>query len=390
MGLTEDKEKPRFRGWWWIDAICIIQKEEHDVYGEKDIQLNMMRQIYSSANEVFAWLGLPKDQDMGYGMYYIARTKSLYAAVHDGDDSDQISSTKKRFRAMQLHIDSVFRAPYWGRLWILQELAVSERTTLACGMYEVSWLHLVNFATHVAAVRDIDPTSHIITRQYVWLLSQIYQNQPARLDLATLIYLSEHANCGKPKDRIIALLGLLRGGPYQLPVLKHPKYPCETFYWAVCVMLQDLDRSSKSIQKQCWDLTHQTHLEPRDECDRECTNLAICRQMARTMLGPDPVVYTNTFEETGVTWYFYRDRMVPDKSRSRSRSRSASTRRNKSTKNKRNSRNQEGSERYSRSRSRSRSASTRSKKSTKSKKNSKNQEGSERKSRSRSRSQRRR
>jgi hypothetical protein len=362
MGITPGQRGKKFTGWWWIDAICIVQ--ENDAYQEKGIQLDHMRQIYSNANEVFAWIG-PASQDKGYGMHHIANTKSLKAAANDGYDSDQLSDTGSRLDAMQEHIESIFSAEYWSRLWILQELAVSQNTTLACGKDELSWRCVINFATQVAATPNIDPRSHIITRQYVWLLSLIYRNKGGRLDLATLLYLSEQAECERQEDRIIALLGLLKDGKTKIPPARHPNFPCGTLYSAIGIMLQDLRESDMNIEKagvvrrQCFALAREAHrTPPADEIERQCVNLAICREIARTIVGRDPIVLTTTLKRSGDKWCFHRNRMRRDKSRSRSRSRSGSrsgSRAGSSVGSNRSRSGRTGGRRRSRSRSRSRS-----------------------------------
>ncbi|KAH7351405.1 heterokaryon incompatibility protein-domain-containing protein, partial [Pyrenochaeta sp. MPI-SDFR-AT-0127] len=44
---------PEWTGCWWIDAICIDQKNPH----EKNEQIKIMKNIYENADEVVAWLG---------------------------------------------------------------------------------------------------------------------------------------------------------------------------------------------------------------------------------------------------------------------------------------------------------------------------------------------
>lgn len=243
MGITPGKKHPRYTNLWWIDAICIIQKEEDDAFEEKPVQLDMMRAIYSNAVEVYAWIG-PGSPDETHAMRYIKKTKSLQAAAEDGYDDEQLAKVRDRMYAMTPYIEKLFSAEYWGRLWILQELAVSANTTLACATAEVRWDKLVNFATYVA-VYNSDSESIIAKRQYVWLLTLIYNEERWRLDLATLIHLSEQAECTEQKDRIIALLGLRPGTNLLRPRISlDTRLPCETFYWAIHEMLRELENGN--------------------------------------------------------------------------------------------------------------------------------------------------
>jgi hypothetical protein len=121
-------------------------------------------------------------------------------------------------------VKSLFKSPYWSRLWILQELAVSTKTHLICGGGEINWRKFLEVATWIAALDKhqtsvIEMQSLVVRYQPVWLLSLAYQDPRwgDRLDLAKLVYMSKHALATDERDHVRALLGLVGSGPETLP-----------------------------------------------------------------------------------------------------------------------------------------------------------------------------
>ncbi|KAF2657157.1 hypothetical protein K491DRAFT_561412, partial [Lophiostoma macrostomum CBS 122681] len=112
----------RWTGWWWIDALCIIQD---DTNPEKDIQIKNMPSIYEFAADVVAWIG-PGDPITDQAMRYIEnRPSTLRHAAATGYANAHLASFEEDFREVALYLREIFRRTYWTRLWILQELALA-------------------------------------------------------------------------------------------------------------------------------------------------------------------------------------------------------------------------------------------------------------------------
>ncbi|OHE92107.1 HET domain-containing protein [Colletotrichum orchidophilum] len=94
---------PRIRLSLWVDAVCINQSSDE----EKSVQVSMMAELYQKAKYVFVWLG---------NEWAPASTRALYGGLpRVGDDQEQ---------ALDPQVLSVIqRAPYWLRVWTLQEAA---------------------------------------------------------------------------------------------------------------------------------------------------------------------------------------------------------------------------------------------------------------------------
>lgn len=161
--------------WLWADALCINQKNLQ----EKNHQVPLMEEIYSSAHRVFAWLGREEDERASKAVdaYHIilhaisripeygyirdkpqnmvqfyskeeiaadagaavlgAITDSTWLREHYKTQPDLSKPLSTLNDALQL-----FQLPYWTRLWILQEVVLAKDAILLCGPKKISWLEV--------------------------------------------------------------------------------------------------------------------------------------------------------------------------------------------------------------------------------------------------------
>jgi hypothetical protein len=259
----------RWNGWWWIDALCIIQDEANP---EKDVQIKNMPNTYMFAAEVVAWIG-PGDPITDEAMRYIGnRPSTLRQAATRGSANAHLASFEDDFRSVAFPIREIFRRTYWTRLWILQELALSPNPVLVCGRRELPWKIFVDFATQVAAA-DVGSSavlSHIqreiISRQSTWLITLLYRKRKRRPIIAELVFLSQNAQCGKDKkDHIRALLGMVeRGAGCFLDPTNHLS-PCSIISEATrCIIfdMRDDHRIPERVKYTCEQWAQSSHHSP--------------------------------------------------------------------------------------------------------------------------------
>ncbi|KAK7942546.1 heterokaryon incompatibility protein [Apiospora aurea] len=110
----------------WIDALCIKQSDN----SEKNHQLPLMGDIYARASKTIIWLGCASD-DSDLAMRCIQNIGSEYRRLgklppatwfetsFQGADWDAIAALMAR--------------PWWGRVWIIQEVLKSRNSVLRCG-----------------------------------------------------------------------------------------------------------------------------------------------------------------------------------------------------------------------------------------------------------------
>ncbi|KAI0514964.1 hypothetical protein F5B22DRAFT_609194 [Xylaria bambusicola] len=247
---SSSRGNSKWIGWWWIDALCINQS---DVYGEKSVQVALMGDIFTRAREVIAWIGEAGDN-----------TKTTFERLRALRASDPATrrrrpSPAERRLLRELQQDSrlssgighMFRKDYWDRMWILQELALSNRTILVCGMYELKWNIMVDFAMKMQLSMKGNPARSVSilgnaqqavekTRN-VWLISQIYHHEEKSFDLSLLLYLSRYQEAQEAKDRIYALLSLV--SPRYKDMIGPPRQnqsSCQLFGHVARIVFKDM------------------------------------------------------------------------------------------------------------------------------------------------------
>ena len=125
----------------WVDAICVNQ---HDLI-EKSAQVAQMHVIYHKAKLTVAWLG-DSDDDGEFAVDFLrwfAESPTTDSQVHWDRHNSALGKEHKtrEWRAVKL----LLQQPYWRRLWVMQELTLSdEPPEIVCGRARVSWESVVS------------------------------------------------------------------------------------------------------------------------------------------------------------------------------------------------------------------------------------------------------
>jgi len=135
----------------WIDALCINQ----DLALERNHQVGLMSRIYSSANDVLIWLG-PPCQDSEFAFKTLSSGRLV---EHDID---------RFINALELLI----RRDWFGRLWIAQELTLSQQEPLVFhGSQIMDWKALV---LSIEVIKDrIEGKENLLQSQYLPILTNV-------------------------------------------------------------------------------------------------------------------------------------------------------------------------------------------------------------------------
>lgn len=132
----------------WIDAICIDQGNLE----ERGLQVALMDIIYTAAKKVLIWLG-PEEHGSHQVMQRLAWMGERLV-VHDGfvapnptgpplgpDEANWLSLTEalpgSEYQLRDLV--SFFERPWFGRLWIRQEIFLARQALVVCGKTILSW-----------------------------------------------------------------------------------------------------------------------------------------------------------------------------------------------------------------------------------------------------------
>ncbi|KAI0490017.1 HET-domain-containing protein [Xylaria cf. heliscus] len=194
----------------WIDSICIDQSDDI----EKREQVALMGDIYSLSQRVFIWIG-EHDALTEYAFrgltFLAARAKTgkrfhnyNWKYVRQSKNWDRITSRNP------VNLDAVvsgvafsalFSRPWFRRVWVIQEVALSPQAVVVCGKFQIDW-HTIAKAYSISET-NFDVNNHLGTM----LRFQAWPEDLAN-DIFSLVIMASHQEATKPRDRIYGLLGI--------------------------------------------------------------------------------------------------------------------------------------------------------------------------------------
>jgi hypothetical protein len=259
--VRQERESPPY----WIDAICINQKDIE----ERNRHVRFMREVYERAKSVVIWLGPAADHSHlalktleGMQEVYMAtkrmqeRNKEIAsyppfmqssllfqfadsAWVRDRELQDAMFDEVKLFSAALTTaaplnanpnlefaemagdaLKSLFKRAWWERMWIVQEIAVRTKDTfLMCGKDIISWEACQDASTVSVRFSSTLKSRHIVSKIPFFTIDKLFRIQRAQRDrespqmkeslsLAALCKNFMHFKSTDNRDRVYALLGL--------------------------------------------------------------------------------------------------------------------------------------------------------------------------------------
>ncbi|KAM0809267.1 putative Heterokaryon incompatibility domain-containing protein [Seiridium cardinale] len=204
----------------WVDALCINQSD----IAERNTQVPLMRDIYMSCQCAIVWLG---KNDMF--------TRSAFEAVEfmaskadSGEKFDYYNWRKVKRGEQQPEgiwwrirgvaeilqsaaaFNSLFGRPWFTRVWVVQELALSPQAIVVCGVFQMDW-ELIRRA-HSVSKTNFEVPNHLGTMLR-------FRNWPDNIpdDILSHMLMAWHKDSQDPKDKIYGLMGIESQGE-QVPV----------------------------------------------------------------------------------------------------------------------------------------------------------------------------
>ena len=221
----------------WIDAICINQLND----SERAHQVKMMKDIYQRSTRVLVWLGpARRESDSGLDLLVdLCRKTSLASQNRTGVPTQNFQELPVApLRALM----DLLRRPYWRRVWIIQETAVATLEPLiGCGQRWLSWNTWKNGLIHIYAydtsgesrnfTEDID-LDHEMILPDLGLCNRFFDLDWIRAvtghkrgdkkleprNLQEILHFSRGRESLDPRDRIYAVLGLIRSSENLCPL----------------------------------------------------------------------------------------------------------------------------------------------------------------------------
>ena len=206
----------------WVDAICINQGDT----SEKNSQVPLMTRIYQYGRRTLVWLG--RHDSKTAPTFSMLEFIAKHAIDHPREDPISIYDwTKLYWQAQRKHyftrafwayfftgmqyrtavsqFESIFGRPWFGRVWIIQELAVSSEVMMICGIHQISW-ETIQTASE-ACDEHWHPNGHM---QRLLNQRQAFQTSIANT-LENTILMASASEATDPRDRIYGVLGLVAG-----------------------------------------------------------------------------------------------------------------------------------------------------------------------------------
>ncbi|KXT05545.1 hypothetical protein AC578_3687 [Pseudocercospora eumusae] len=211
----------------WIDALCINQRDVQ----ERSEQVGRMRDIYRLARAVVIWTGTEADGSGKAFELLHTMSRSWQDETHEDLASAVRSGTGSIAPGSWAALTAFMQRPYWNRLWILQEIAMGNRSTpIVCGSHVITWGELYDalndFASRyvdvVFAKVDLESRaagiqSNGLKRNHLIQLNLQQRDQyvidedgtPERL--LPILDIGRKCLVSDDKDRVYGVLGMLPG-----------------------------------------------------------------------------------------------------------------------------------------------------------------------------------
>lgn len=245
----------------WIDAICIDQTN----ISERNAQVQLMSQIFSNANEVIIWLGMPDEHS-------VAGFDALHSALRNSVLKPNIKLIESSGKDL-LHL---LHREYWSRIWIVQEIIFARKLSLVCGEQRVTWDFLETFMVNtvprwrnrLSIFTDISNTS---AKQLVEDRNSYQARGSKRASMHQLgDLLKRYRNCGclDSRDRVYGLVGLYNDHAASLFKIDYNRSTEDLLMYTLahisdgtrvgeiyhlCAWLQELlELETNEIRFQCW------------------------------------------------------------------------------------------------------------------------------------------
>ena len=188
----------------WIDAICLDQKNKSEIGG----QVQLMGEIYTQARKVLVWLG---DENHDRVFAFLRTMANVDEDVVPTDDG--FNTVTKALSGLfspdpPIAIQQFFHLPWFGRRWILQELALSRDATIHCHVDQISkqWFKLA--LEKLIAWREAHKESFPFDEGAQDALTTAVSLQTRPENSLKSVWTYHKSNCFDPKDRIFSLAAL--------------------------------------------------------------------------------------------------------------------------------------------------------------------------------------
>ena len=222
----------------WVDAICINQDDTQ----EREKQVRIMGQIYSTATKVLIWLGDGPDN--------VEEAFLFINKFEDGLDmySSEVIHSMHRINAnnsaLWRALSLILNKPWFMRVWIVQEVVLAAHAQVFCGNQSSSWTALKKtvtwiFENNFGSWLQGLPHAHLAIARISVIQNLWCQNQgPTDLSILLFLDLFKYTKSTDPRDKVYALLSLTSDASHIRPDYT---ISCEELHISIAVDHLDSD-----------------------------------------------------------------------------------------------------------------------------------------------------
>jgi ankyrin repeat protein len=208
-----DAARDYAKDWLWVDQVCIDQS----TVDERNHQVSLMAKIYAKAFEVLIWLGT---EAHGSG--------KAMEAINSGVDS---------IHQYESQVRSLFRRPYWDRLWILQEVLMGQNVLVLCGNQSFTWKGLEALFVPQGIEDGLWTYPVHIYNVALSLIKEKASFKGANRRLSYMLESFAGLQCEDTRDKVYGLLSLVRSSG-AIPV-DYSKTSADVFFNAIQRIVRD-------------------------------------------------------------------------------------------------------------------------------------------------------
>ncbi|KAG8529140.1 uncharacterized protein KY384_005775 [Bacidia gigantensis] len=196
----------------WIDALCINQ----DDAAEKSVQVRRIKDVYAGAGRTIVWLG-PGTEGTNRFIDYVNKFALDHYDIDPQENLKLLVHGVRTNLAVLKGFGELIVLPYFRRLWIVQELMVSQGPEIMCGTRMMPFFAIpilmrvaINFSINISQCQT---TMGVSPYQKNLALLYDFRDEMDRsggaMDLSVWIGLvGVKHQCRDPRDKIFGLLGL--------------------------------------------------------------------------------------------------------------------------------------------------------------------------------------
>lgn len=181
----------------WVDAICINQSD----VDERHAQVAIMGQIYRRASHVIVDIGEgSEDSDEALTLIQSLSPTHLYPMVEGLN--------------IQEKVNTLYRRPWFSRIWVLQEVFMAQKASVLCGRRYVPWdafrpLRICVSSREAGETEDWDVRLPNPQPNPMTIGKRSERIYTAKKDLLPLLCKGRTSEATDPGDKVFALFPLL-------------------------------------------------------------------------------------------------------------------------------------------------------------------------------------